>query len=112
MITKTFAQDGLIYATDARIIVRTALADVPQLGEATKLPGASTAIGSTVTAMSAAVHGINAGVSRSMAAAGPTTFFITKWPMAINSCTGSADSCPWRRNKPLTLANAVVDRRG
>jgi putative ABC transport system permease protein len=59
-----------------------------------------------VTVMSAAVHGINAGVSKSMAAAGPTTFFITKWPAEINSCNGSADSCPWRRNRPLTLALA------
>ena len=33
-----------------------------------------------VTVMSAAVHGINAGVSASISAAGPTTFFITRWP--------------------------------
>ncbi|HEU4642036.1 MAG TPA: ABC transporter permease [Gemmatimonadaceae bacterium] len=56
-----------------------------------------------VTAMAAAVHGINSGVEASMAAAGPTTFFVTKWPIAINSCNGSADSCPWRRNPPLTI---------
>lgn len=56
-----------------------------------------------VTAMSAAVHGINAGVSASLAAAGPTTFFVSKWPIAINSCNGSADSCPWRSNPPLTI---------
>ncbi|HYD54513.1 MAG TPA: ABC transporter permease [Gemmatimonadaceae bacterium] len=64
-----------------------------------------------VTAMSAAVHGINAGVSRSIAAAGPTTFFITRWPPEINSCNGSADSCPWRRNPPLTLdqAHAIAE---
>src|SRR5437762_11062485 len=55
-----------------------------------------------VTVMSAAVHGINAGVSRSVAAAGPTTFFVTRWPMEFNSCNGSADSCPWRRYPPLT----------
>jgi putative ABC transport system permease protein len=59
-----------------------------------------------VTVMSAAVHGINAGVSRSISAAGPTTFFITRWPAEINSCTGSADSCPWRRNRSLTLDQA------
>ena len=59
-----------------------------------------------VTAMSAAVHGINAGVSKSLAAAGPTTFYITRWPPEINSCNGSADSCPWRRNPPLTLDQA------
>ncbi|HJQ19375.1 MAG TPA: ABC transporter permease [Gemmatimonadaceae bacterium] len=59
-----------------------------------------------VTVMSAAVHGINAGVAKSLAAAGPTTFFLTRWPAEIQSCNGSADSCPWRRNPPLTLANA------
>ncbi|HEX5831938.1 MAG TPA: ABC transporter permease [Gemmatimonadaceae bacterium] len=59
-----------------------------------------------VTAMSAAVHGINAGVARSIAAAGPKTFFVTKWPAQINACTGSQDSCPWRRNPPLTVEEA------
>ncbi|MDE3151539.1 MAG: ABC transporter permease [Gemmatimonadota bacterium] len=59
-----------------------------------------------VTVMTAAVHGINAGVSKSIAAAGPTTFFITRWPSEINSCTGSADSCPWRHNPSLTLDQA------
>jgi putative ABC transport system permease protein len=59
-----------------------------------------------VTVMSAAVHGINDGVSKSIAAAGPTTFFLTRWPPEINSCNGSADSCPWRHNRPLTLDQA------
>jgi putative ABC transport system permease protein len=52
-----------------------------------------------VTVMSAAVHGINDGVSKSIAAAGPTTFFLTRWPPEINSCNGSADSCPWRHSR-------------
>ena len=56
-----------------------------------------------VVAMSSAVHGINQGVAQSMAAAGPTTFYVTKWPAQINSCNGSADSCPWRRNPAPTL---------
>jgi putative ABC transport system permease protein len=56
-----------------------------------------------VTVMSAAVHGINAGVSKSMAAAGPTTFFVTKWPNEIQSCNGSQDSCPWRHNRALSI---------
>lgn len=57
-----------------------------------------------VTVMSAAVHGINSGVSRSIAAAGPTTFFLTRWPVDIQGgCTGSADSCPWRNNRPLSV---------
>jgi putative ABC transport system permease protein len=59
-----------------------------------------------VTVMSAAVHGINEGVRKSIAAAGPPTFFLPRWPPEINSCNGSADSCPWRRNPPLTLEQA------
>jgi putative ABC transport system permease protein len=64
-----------------------------------------------VTAMSAAVHGINAGVAESFAAAGPTTFYVTRWPMAINSCNGSADSCPWRNNASLTVEEAKLIAR-
>ncbi|MBV9879979.1 MAG: ABC transporter permease [Gemmatirosa sp.] len=59
-----------------------------------------------VTVMSAAVHGINEGVARSIAAAGPTSFFLTRWPPEINSCNGSADSCPWRHFPPLTIDEA------
>ena len=59
-----------------------------------------------VTAMSATVHGINAGVEKGFAAAGPTTFFITKWPMAINSCNGE-ESCPFIRFPPLTTELAA-----
>ncbi|HZS57878.1 MAG TPA: ABC transporter permease [Gemmatimonadaceae bacterium] len=61
-----------------------------------------------VTAMSAAVHGINEGVSASLAAAGPKTFYVTRWPMSVTNCNGSADSCPWRHNKPLTVAEATA----
>src|SRR5438132_10444198 len=64
-----------------------------------------------VTVMSAAVHGIDQGVSSSIAAAGPTTFFISKWPAEITNCNGGAESCPWLRNKPLTLAQANQIRR-
>ncbi|HZF68420.1 MAG TPA: ABC transporter permease [Gemmatirosa sp.] len=56
-----------------------------------------------VTVMSAAVHGVNAGVTKSIAAAGPTTFYVTKWPGELVTCNGSADSCPWRRFPPLTV---------
>ena len=56
-----------------------------------------------VTVMSAAVHGINAGVSRSLAAAGPTTFFISRWPAEFTACDGGGESCPWLRFRPLTL---------
>jgi putative ABC transport system permease protein len=64
-----------------------------------------------VTAMSAAVHGINAGVEESMAAAGPTTFFISKAPAGIQNCNGSADSCPWRHYPRLTVDEAAAISR-
>src|SRR5918911_316118 len=56
-----------------------------------------------VTVMSAAVHGINAGVSRTLAAAGPTTFFVSRWPAEFQACDGGGESCPWMRFRPLTL---------
>ncbi len=60
-----------------------------------------------VTAMSAAVHGINAGVSKSIGAAGPTTFFLTRWPNdQANNCN-SPDDCPWLRHPPLTPEEAA-----
>jgi putative ABC transport system permease protein len=64
-----------------------------------------------VTAMSAAVHGINAGVAESMAAAGPTSFYISKAPAGLNNCNGSADSCPWRHFPRLTVEEAEAIAR-
>ena len=64
-----------------------------------------------VTAMSAAVHGINAGVAESMAAAGPTSFYVTKAPAGLNNCNGSADSCPWRHFPRLTLEESEAIAR-
>jgi putative ABC transport system permease protein len=61
-----------------------------------------------VTVMAAAVHGINAGVEAALAAAGPTTFYVTRWPMEVNTCNGSDNSCPWRHNRPLTTAEASL----
>jgi putative ABC transport system permease protein len=61
-----------------------------------------------VTAMAAGVHGINEGVSKSLEAAGPTTFYVTRWPMGVNNCNGSADSCPWRHHAPLTINEATM----
>jgi putative ABC transport system permease protein len=60
-----------------------------------------------VTTMSAAVHGVNAGVESAFAAAGPTTFYITKWPIAINTCNGE-ESCPWIRFPPLKTEEAAA----
>jgi putative ABC transport system permease protein len=61
-----------------------------------------------VTAMAAGVHGINEGVSKSFEAAGPTTFYVTRWPMGLTNCNGSDDSCPWRHHAPLTINEATA----
>jgi len=61
-----------------------------------------------VTAMAAAVHGIDSGVEASLAAAGPSTFYVTRWPIQVNSCNGDAGSCPWRHNKPLSLSEVAL----
>ena len=60
-----------------------------------------------VVAMSATVHGINASVARDLESAGPTTFYVFKRPISLgNVCDGTEETCPWRRNPPLTLREA------
>ena len=60
-----------------------------------------------VVTMAAAVHGINASVARDLEAAGPTSFFIFRRPIAFaTACDGTDETCPWRRNPPLTVAEA------
>ena len=63
-----------------------------------------------VVAMSAAVHGINASVARDLESIGPTSFYVYRIPIALgNVCDGSDETCPWRRNPPITVdeANAI-----
>jgi putative ABC transport system permease protein len=60
-----------------------------------------------VETMAAAVHGINASVAKDLEAAGPTSFFIFRRPVAFaTACDGTDETCPWRRNPPLTVAEA------
>lgn len=61
-----------------------------------------------VVAMAAAIHGINESVARDIESAGATTFFVQRYPQGFNSCDGSDDTCPWRHNPPLRLAEATV----
>src|SRR3954471_13114507 len=57
-----------------------------------------------VVAMSAAVHGINASVARDLESAGPTSFYVYRVPISLGeACNGTDDTCPWRRNPPLTI---------
>jgi putative ABC transport system permease protein len=52
------------------------------------------------------VRGIDASVARDLAAAGPTSFFVYRWPVSLEVCTGSDGHCLFQRNPPLTLAEA------
>jgi putative ABC transport system permease protein len=65
-----------------------------------------------VVTLSAAVHGINASVAKDLESAGPTSFYIYRRPVSLNTiCDGTDDTCPWRRNPPVTLAEAELISR-
>ena len=62
-----------------------------------------------VVAMSATVHGINASVAKDLESAGPTSFYVYKRPISLgNVCDGTDETCPWRRNPPLTTREAAA----
>ena len=56
----------------------------------------------TVVAISAAIYGINRSVARDFEAAGPTSFFIYKFPIEFNICDGGDETCQWIHYPPLT----------
>jgi putative ABC transport system permease protein len=60
-----------------------------------------------VVTLSAAVHGINASVAKDLESAGPTSFFVYRRPVSLATiCDGTDETCPWRRNPPITLNEA------
>jgi putative ABC transport system permease protein len=62
-----------------------------------------------VVAMSAAVHGINASVARDLESAGPTSFYVYRVPISLGeACDGTDETCPWRRNPPVTVDEAAA----
>ena len=56
-----------------------------------------------VVAMSATIHGVSQSFQNDLDEFGATTFSVRRRGIGINSCDGSDDSCPERRNPPLTL---------
>ena len=64
-----------------------------------------------VVVISAAVHGINASVAEQFQSAGPTTFFVQRFPIVFEACDGSGDTCRWRSNPPLTMAESEALKR-
>ena len=64
-----------------------------------------------VVVISAAIHGINDSVAKDLESTGPTTFFVSRFPISFEACDGTDDTCKWFRNPPLTLTDMeALDR--
>jgi len=56
-----------------------------------------------VVAMSSVIRGINESFRRDLEAAGPTSFYVYRRPIGgFNSCDGTVETCPERRNPAIT----------
>ena len=65
-----------------------------------------------VVAMSSVIRGINESFRRDLEAAGPTSFYVYRRPMGgFNSCDGTVETCPERRNPPITLDEVATLER-
>jgi putative ABC transport system permease protein len=58
-----------------------------------------------VVVISAAIHGINTSVAKDLESTGPTTFFVSRFPISFEACDGTDETCKWFRNPPLTLTD-------
>jgi putative ABC transport system permease protein len=54
-----------------------------------------------VVVMSAAIHGINSSLAATFESLGPTTFFLNRFPISLEACDDSDETCPWRNNPPI-----------
>jgi putative ABC transport system permease protein len=57
-----------------------------------------------VVGMGATIHGISESFRADVNEMGASTFMVRRRGIGINSCDGSDDTCPDRRNPPVTLA--------
>jgi putative ABC transport system permease protein len=64
-----------------------------------------------VVVISAAIHGINNSVAKDFESTGPTTFFVSRFPISFEACDGTDDTCKWFRNPPLSLADLATIQR-
>ena len=64
-----------------------------------------------VVIISAAIHGVNASIAYEFEKAGPTTFFVNRYPITLEACDDSDDTCKWRNNPPLRLSEAAAIKR-
>jgi putative ABC transport system permease protein len=61
-----------------------------------------------VVVISAAIHGINQSVAKDFESTGPTTFFVSRFPISFEACDGTEDTCKFFRNPALTLADMTT----
>ena len=64
-----------------------------------------------VVVISAAIHGINTSVAKDFESTGPTTFFVSRFPISFEACDGTDETCKWFRNPPVTLADMEAIER-
>ena len=65
-----------------------------------------------VVTMAATVEGINSSVEESIRSSGPTTFYVVRYFQGgVMIDDGSEENQPWRRNPPLTVAEAEALRQ-
>ena len=65
-----------------------------------------------VVAMSSVVRGINESFRRDLESAGPTSFYVYRRPIGgFNSCDGTVETCPERRNPAITLDEVAAIER-
>ena len=55
-----------------------------------------------VVLISGAIHGINDSVAKDFKKAGPSSFFVSRFPLDFSACDGTDDTCKWRSNPPIT----------
>jgi putative ABC transport system permease protein len=63
-----------------------------------------------VVAMSATIHGISLSFKKDLDEWGATTFTLRRMDVGLNACDGSDDTCPDRRNPPITMAEIAAIR--
>jgi putative ABC transport system permease protein len=64
-----------------------------------------------VVVISAAIHGINASVAKDLESTGPTTFFVSRFPISFEACDGTDETCKFFRNPRLTLTDVDAIQR-
>ncbi len=64
-----------------------------------------------VVIISGAIHGINKSVEDDFASAGPTAFFVSRYPISFEPCDGSENTCKWLRNPPIRSNETAALRR-